>query len=295
MFNIRMINGDKVDNLIDKILYFKQCLKNHKKGLSNKAKILKPNLSISNLDTFNRSPSRLLCNAFWNSLNYKDLELQLNSKLNFFDIGCGSGEYGTFLKKISEDSFGSYFGLDIYKHNKFPLHFKHKLDNAKNSYRYINDDVNFIISQSALEHIEKDVATIELITNKLQNNKKPFIQIHLVPAAKSLWLYLCHGWRQYSYKNLSTITYNLEKQFSVNCSLVPLGGNLCFWAHLKSITIPLIYNKSILKRKKWEWSQKKSSETKIINAVSREINFNSTSPLFWGLIIVPDGIHVDLD
>ena len=289
-----MINGDKVENLIDKIIYFKQCLKNHREGLNYYTKILKPNLSISNLDTFNRSPSRLLCNAFWNSLNYKNLEFQLKSKLNFFDIGCGSGEYGNFFKKISKDSFGSYFGLDIYKHNKFPSHFKHKLDNAENSYRHISDQVNFIISQSALEHIEKDITTIELITNKLQYNEKPFIQIHLVPAAKSLWLYLCHGWRQYSYKNLSSITYNLEKKFSVKCSLVPLGGNLCFWAHFKSITVPLIYNKSILKRKKWEWFKNKGSERKIINAVSKEINLNSLSPLFWGLIIVPNNIDIDL-
>ena len=39
-----MINGDKVENLIDKIIYFKQCLKNYREGLNYYTKILKPNL-----------------------------------------------------------------------------------------------------------------------------------------------------------------------------------------------------------------------------------------------------------
>lgn len=287
-----MINGDKVKNYLEKLSYFKQCLQDHKKGLNYFSKILKPNLIISKLETYNRSPSRLLCNAFWNSIDYKKLETKLQSKINFLDIGCGSGQYGNFFKKISGNSFKSYMGLDIYKHDKFPNEFQHKLDKAENSHKYIDDKINFVISQSSLEHIEKDITVIEKITKKLKEDKKPVIQVHLVPAAKCLWLYLCHGWRQYSYKNISNIIYKLEEKFLIQCELVPIGGNLCFWTHLKYITIPTIYNKSILKKKDWLWFEKKKTEQKIINAVSKEVNVSSTSPLFWALIIKSDNIDI---
>ena len=78
--------------------------------------------------------------------------------------------------------------------------------------QYINKKINFVISQSALEHIEKDTFVIEEITKKLSENNTPYIQIHMVPACKCLWLYLWHGYRQYSKKNLSNISNQLKKK-----------------------------------------------------------------------------------
>ena len=96
---MRKINGDNPGNFLNRLLYFYQCLRDHRKGKNSSSEIYKPTLSISNLNTFSKTPSRLLCDAFWNSIDYKNLRLQLNSNLNFFDIGCGSGIYGKFLKK----------------------------------------------------------------------------------------------------------------------------------------------------------------------------------------------------
>ena len=187
---MKNINGDNPGNFLNRLLYFYQCLSDHRKGAHNSCEIFKPVLSILNLNTFSKTPSRLLCDAFWNSIDYNNLKLKLNSNLNFFDIGCGSGSYGKFLKKITNDCFSSYTGLDIYKNCSYPNEFNHITSKAENVNQYINEETNFIISQSALEHIEKDIFVLEEITKKLTKNDKPFIQIHMVPASRCLWLYL---------------------------------------------------------------------------------------------------------
>ena len=122
------------------------------------------------------------------------------------EIGCGSGLYGIFLKQITGSYFSSYTGLDIYKNDSYPKEGNHIISKAENVYSHINKETNFIMSQSSLEHIEKDTFAVEEITKKLIENEKPFIQIHMVPASKSLWLYLWHGYRPVCYTNLTLPT-----------------------------------------------------------------------------------------
>ena len=289
---MKQINGDSPGNILNRLLYFFQCIHNHKKGSDISCEISNPYLTTSNLETFDRTPSRLLCNALWNSINYENLKLQLNSDLNFFDIGCGSGEYGKFLKKISNQYFGSYTGLDIYKNDKYPTEFNHICSQAANVSKYINKKINFVISQSTLEHIEKDTFVIEEISKKLCKNNTPFIQIHMVPASKCLWLYLWHGYRQYSKKNLSNISNQLKKKFNVNTSIIPLGGNNSFWTHLKYITLPYVFKKIILKDKAFKWCNQKNVEEKIIKSVNKELNCNEENPIFWAFIISSNNINI---
>ena len=99
---MNQINGDNPGNFINRVLYFYQCLKNHRKGINENSEIFNPNLTMLNLDTFGKTPSRLLCDAFWNSINYENIKIKFKSRLNFFDIGCGSGLYGKFLQKICD-------------------------------------------------------------------------------------------------------------------------------------------------------------------------------------------------
>ncbi len=289
---MKQINGDNPGNTLNRLLYFFQCINNHKKGSHKSCEISNPTLSISGLNTSKRSPSRLLCDGLWNSLDFRNLKLQLNSDLNFFDIGCGSGNYGKFLKGLSNQYFGSYTGLDIYKNDKYPTEFNHICDKAENVYQYINEKINFVISQSALEHIEKDTFVIEEITKKLYENNYPFIQIHMVPASKSLWLYLWHGYRQYSKKNLSNFSNQLKKKFNVNTYIIPLGGNISFWAHLRYITLPEIFNRRILKNKLFKWFNQKNVEKKIIKSVNKELDCNQDNPIFWALIINSNKINI---
>ena len=288
---MKKINGDKINGLINKILYFPQCLIDQKCGDNKYIKIDNPTLSTFDIKTYGKTPSRILCEAFWNSIDYENVEIQLGSKLNFFDIGCGSGHHGELYKNLSKQSYESYTGLDTYKHDQFPLKFNHIMDKAENISQYINKKINFVTSQSSLEHIEKDILVIEGLTKKLTKNNEPFIQIHMLPASRALWLYLFHGYRQYSKKNLANITGNLQKKFQVNSSIVPIGGSNSFWTHLKFITLP-VFAKILIKDKNFRWYNQKNIEKKIINSISGELNCRSKSPVFWALIISSKNINL---
>ena len=292
---MKKINGDNPGTIINRFLYFYQCLSDQRKGVNYTCDIFKPTLSMSNLNTFSKTPSRLLCDAFWNSINYENLKLKLNSNLNFFDIGCGSGSYGKFLKKIAGEYFSSYTGLDIYKNHNFPSEFNHINSSADNVNKYIGINTNFVISQSALEHIEKDIFVLEEITNKLIENKKPFVQIHMVPASMCLWLYLWHGYRQYSKKNLSNISNQLKNKFNINLSIVPIGGGNSFWTHLRYITIPVYFKKFILNDKQFKWYNQKIVEEKIIENLKKDINCDKDKPVFWSIVITSKNINIGKD
>lgn len=290
---MKQINGDNPGNFFNRLLYFYQCIKSHKnKNFKKSCNIIEPRLSIKHLKTFNKSPSRLLCDGLWNAIDYENLTSQFGSKLYFFDIGCGSGMYGKLVEKFSSNNFGNYTGLDIYKNENYPNEFIHIKDKAENVFQHINKDINFVMSQSALEHVEKDEFVIEEITRKLFENNKNFIQIHMVPASRCLWLYLWHGYRQYSKNNLSDISYLLKKKFNINTSIVPLGGTSSFWTHLKCITFPEYFKKYILKDKLFKWSNQSNVEEKIIKSVKKELFCNQRKPLFWAFILSSKNINV---
>lgn len=289
---MKQINGDNPGNILNRFLYFYQCLKNHHLGLKNPQDIIEPKLSITNLNTFNKSPSRLLCDGLWSSIDYENLKKQLNSNFNFFDIGCGSGIYGKLLQNFSNPFFKSYTGIDVYKNQRFPSEFKHIEDKAENVFKYIDKNINFVTSQSALEHIEKDLFVLEEITRKLEDNNQNFIQIHMVPASRCLWLYLWHGYRQYSMQNISHISDQLKKKFNIKTLVVPLGGTSSFWTHLKYITFSEYFKKFILRKKSFKWSDQKKAQEKILNSVNRELHCNNKKPLFWAFIISSKNINI---
>ena len=286
-----MINGDVKPTAFQRLWYFVQCLNNHRKGSNKQLKTLNPHLSLSGLDTNIKTPSRLLCDAFWNSIDFSYLEKQLGAKLHILDLGCGSGLYGIFLARLSKQSFGSYTGLDIYKHENFPTEFKHILAKAEDAKIYINQETNLIVSQSALEHIEYDEDAVLDITRVLLNKRVPFMQIHLVPAAPSLWLYLRHGWRQYSRKNLAAFGEALSSEGALNVSIAPIGGSASFWAHLKNITLPNFYHRLI--RKEFRWYQQDDIATRVVNSVASELHCTPNRfSAFWALIVSSDSVDV---
>ena len=220
------------------------------------------------------------------------MELQLKSKINFFDIGCGSGHHGSFYENLLKDSFESYTGLDIYKHEQFPEKFRHIIDKAENISKYINKKINFVTSQSSLEHIEHDNLVLKDLTKKLNDNNLPFIQIHMLPASRALWLYLWHGYRQYSKKNIANLVNEMKNDYDIEASLIPIGGSNSFWTHLRYITLP-VYIRILLKKKIFQWSSNKSVNKKIINSISKEFSCVSKNPVFWALIISSKDIKIN--
>ena len=282
-----MINGDNISGKLNKFLYFKQCLINHKKGTTENIKIKKISLN-NNINNFEGSPARILSNLFWSTIDWSNLTEELGDKIHFMDLGCGSGSYYTNFLNITNEDFGSYMGIDIYKHNDYPANLRHILDSAENAHKYLEDKTNTIVSQSALEHIEKDFETIDNITETLIKSNKKFIQIHIIPASSTLWTYLFHGWRQYSLKNIGYIFNILHNKYEINTTVVPIGGWRSFLVHLRYITFPTYV-------KRQDWSDNKKSNTKIMKAVSNELSASGKIATFWVLLISSKDVSYKLN
>ena len=276
------INGDIVKNKKEKFYYFKQCLENHKIGLDKGAKVLEPILSYNKNLIMNGSPARILSNIFWNSLDFSQVHEELREKINFLEIGCGSGRYGTLIEKLSKKYFGSYTGLDIYLDNNFPEKFYHlKIDAEKINLETLKD-INFIFSQSSLEHIKNDSEVLFNTTKILSESKKKFISIHLIPAKSSLFLYAWHGWRQYSLRNINKIACDLMRLSNVSVYAIPLGGPESFKAHIKYTFANKIFAKFPIFNTQ-VYRSKLSHH--IVKCVTRELKCCNKNPIFWILII----------
>ena len=289
-----MINGDNPKNFLERLLYFFQCIINGFKGKSNENIIHR--LELKNYkDKINKgTPSRRLSDMLWCSINWDNLSEQFGKKVNILDLGCGNGLYGYFFRDLLKDKFGSYSGLDVYRDNDFPSEFLHVQDTAENAHKYV-EGINCVVSQSALEHIEADLLTLQNMTERLSyGDSKKFVQIHLVPASASLFLYLWHGWRQYSKKNLGFIADLLTSQSKIKIRLIPLGGIKCFCVHLFKITFPGIVRRlfGLKKIKDWDAEGTKTS-LKIKECVTKEKYANDFLPSFWAVIVTSNDINID--
>jgi hypothetical protein len=288
-----MINGDRKLSWVQKLLYFPQCIKGWN---ANVAKDLLTTrfVNLKPIDQETGSPSRRLSNMYWNTLNWDSLAAQLGGKVKVFDVACGAGQYGLRYRDYLGESFDGYTGLDIYKHADFPPAFTHINDKAENIRDYI-DDHNLIVSQSALEHIEDDVGVLVSSVIAQKALGKPFLQIHLLPASSCLFLYLWHGWRQYSIKNLSAISERLTDLGGVNTQIVPLGGWNVFFSHFFNITIPSLLCRLLRKQQVYSWDIKGSAAAfYIANAVMKDRFSISKVPSFWAFIIYSQEIDVEL-
>ncbi len=287
-----MINGDKRLSWTKKLLYFPQCIKGwYVKTSKDSVSFLLVNLKIINQKK--GTPSRRLCNMFWGTINWENLADQLSSKVKLLDIGCGSGDLGLKFRDYLGKKFGSYTGLDIYKHSDFPENFTHINDKAENLKDYIFD-YNLVVSQSALEHIKGD---LELLVDscKMQRSLgRPFLQIHLVPAPSSLFLYLWHGYRQYSNMNLGAISERLMRVCDVKTKIIPLGSWKSFFTHFFNITIPFVICSLLNKPHVNNWDIKNSAlPLKISKAVLHDRFSSNKIPSFSAFIIFSEEIEVD--
>lgn len=289
--NTLMINGDNVEGYWEKFLYFPQCCLNYFDHEKNVKCEFWEDIDSDLVNLGTGTPSRILCDSFWRSINYESLSLQFGKQLHFFDLGAGSGAYAGFFETLSGKRFGSYTGLDVYQNIDFPKKHKLILSDANHASEYLRPQNNFIVSQSALEHIENDTASLISVTKSLSQKSKNFIQVHMIPAPASLPLYLWHGWRQYSLRNLSrwsslitAIDDNLEME------VFALGGIHSFWTHFKHYTVPDLFMKnrnSINLQDEIELRQSKSQQAVLKDLKSRNILLNT----FWAVVIKPKHIQ----
>jgi SAM-dependent methyltransferase len=286
-----MINGDHNLTWKEKLLYFPQCIKQW--NASSKDNLLTHfvNLKSSNEET--GTAARRLSDMFWHTLNWARLAEQLGGQVKVFDVACGAGQYGKKYQAYLGQNFSSYTGVDIYKHDNFPVEFTHILDKAETIHQHITDH-NLIVSQSGLEHIENDVDVLVHALTAQKAHGSKFLQIHLVPAPSSLFLYLWHGWRQYSKKNLAFISERLVELEGVSTLAIPLGGWSSFWAHFKEITVPFIVRAILRKPLINNWDEMDISAADKIASATLDDSFSTDKiPAFWAFIIHSDEIDVE--
>ena len=287
----KMINGDHKLSWKERLFYFPQSIKQW--NVLSKGQLPIRFVKLKSTNEKIGTPSRRLCNMFWHTLNWANVAKQLGGQVRVFDVACGAGQYGLKYQSYLGQNFSSYTGLDVYKHDNFPAEFTHILDKAENIHHYITDH-NLILSQSGLEHIEGDVDVLvsALIAQKAHGKK--FLQIHLVPAPSSLFLYLWHGWRQYSKENLAHMSKRFIALGDVSTLAIPLGSWSSFWVHFFKITLPT-YFRALLRKPQINSCDLVGSSTasKCASAALNDRLSSDKIPVFWAFIIHSNEFDVE--
>ncbi len=108
------------------------------------------------------SPSQKLSDLFLLSLPWNQVKYELGN-IHVLDTGCGSGNLGMRLMEWSHHAISSYTGIDIKEHPDWEvLHNKDSglsfvSGNVEELLSRIPDKINFILSQSAIEHFDHDI------------------------------------------------------------------------------------------------------------------------------------------
>jgi hypothetical protein len=95
-------SGDKKLNLIEKIIWFFLSFINiqFNSNIANRINLKKfyinYKLIIKNKFFKTQSPVRLICNIFWQSINWNEINKNLKNDLRILEVGCGTGRYFNF-------------------------------------------------------------------------------------------------------------------------------------------------------------------------------------------------------
>ncbi|HBB37596.1 MAG: hypothetical protein UV82_C0001G0048 [Candidatus Magasanikbacteria bacterium GW2011_GWD2_43_18] len=183
-------------------------------------------------DVSGRSPGRLYLDEFLLS----QIPTFVHQKeIHMLDIGCGSG----YLRDVFEvlGYTGTYTGVDIEKHPKFDITshgaFQTSFVESPIEKWETTDTFDVICSNTSLEHIDDDTLTVEKCRGWIRDTHT--VQIHIVPSFWSLFLYLWHGFRQYTPKRIKGLFSGQPY------TVYRLGGVFSFLAHLFLITIPVFF------------------------------------------------------
>lgn len=228
------------------------------------------------------SPTRKLSDLFWMQLPWAEIQSTLET-INVLDVGCGSGHYYERLQEYSGNRLATYTGMDIASYDnweKLSQKFQSvnflKVDSA-DIFSSIPGNINLIISQSALEHFEKDLEFFLQVSKFVQQTSANLIQIHLIPSSACLALYLFHGVRQYTPRTVSHIA-KLFHPFSYSI-LFELGGKESNLVHWNFITKP-----TLVKREDLRDNETETYEKALRNAILID-NGHQYNPSFYALVI----------
>ncbi len=284
--SLHVINADHKMTLIQKFFYFVLNIVNNLFDLPPRLaslRIIKFVPTRTKDDFFHTltrtSPSRYLSNMFWRSLNFDYIREILKENLKIVDVGCGSGNYRNILKLSDGDT---YLGVDIFESPNWA-----SLKDASTSFVEIDflqvdqylSDKNLLITQSALEHFEKDLLFFRKVSRLAEIKNQKLLQIHLFPAKSCLWTYLYHGIRQYNFRSIRQIIK--ESGPDTIALVVNLGSGSVNRFHLNSIT-----KHQALHRYSKMYTSKNGYADDLRSVIEKDRSRNSVSkPSFFALIL----------
>jgi hypothetical protein len=226
------------------------------------------------------SPSRIMCNMFWNDLDWSLMAQNLKGPLKVIEVGCGSGRYGLMLDGLS--SINSYLGVDIKDSHDWHQNSSKMISFQIGSYEDFAThatDQNLIITQSALEHFNGDLDFFSSIGQYANSKNFPVLSIHLFPSTVGLFTFLLHGIRQYNRRTISDLVSIAKPQGPG--TLYALGGWRSNFAHFTRITL-----KSLIFRKSLSANEVVSFLSKVRSAIRRDCESSSCLfPSFYALVI----------
>jgi SAM-dependent methyltransferase len=163
----------------------------------------------------------------------KVLQEQVTARtINVLDIGCGTAYLRNKLHSLGYS--GEYVGIDVFREPDYTD--KHEAFQSSFILTKIEDFVtekkfNVVMSVTTLEHVEDDYSAINVANTLVESEG---LQIHVVPMFPTLFLYLWHGYRQYTPRRLR----NLFQTDQTQVLYYRVGGMGSFLVHFFWITLP---------------------------------------------------------
>lgn len=225
------------------------------------------------------SPGRFLLERFLFEFPWHKLVEELGS-VRAVDFGCGDGTYADRVSGFLGRNLMSYVGIDITADAAWSARESEKVScSVVDRDAPVFQNLNFLFSITALEHVENDVKVMEAIERSLSSTDAPSIQLHVVPAPRSLWLYLTHGYRQYSKATILRLVRPFLATGKV--TIVGIGGRKTAKVHKKWIRNG-IFSRGGQKR----FSDPNGYRISLEKAFSEERNQKSGgSPILYAVII----------
>jgi SAM-dependent methyltransferase len=219
---MREINGDNIAGIKNKLFYL---IFNFVRGIAGHLSFVHSSYwhpqSVRDGDD---SPARKYLDSF---LEMKIPELFPERQLKVLDIGCGSGYIRDILSRLGYTV--DYTGVDIVKEDDFE---KHEHENITSNLVlssieefHTNERFDLVFSMCALEHVKDDSAAI---VKSERYTKQGGYQIHIVPSYWALFVYLWHGYRQYTPVRLNHLFGATKPSFYRLGGL--FSGKLSFWS-----------------------------------------------------------------